>query len=153
MLAGSIGLISNAAMRLIIGPLADRFGFKTCYFVVMTIQIIISVMIVPTRSNGFLYSLFVVLSFMCEGANLSMFPAVTGKIFGAKMGGQLFPFMFLGIILTSESLVFVKTYLITGNSGTIFYVGGVLSGINIVLLCFFKEPENKSETTEIVPKE
>lgn len=113
--AGSIGLMLNAASRLLIGPLADRFGFKACYFVVMALQIIISVIIVPTRHNGSLYTFFVVLSFMCEGANLSMFPAVIGKIFGAKMGGQLFPFMFLGIIMTSEALVFVKTHILTGS--------------------------------------
>ena len=33
--AGSVGLVLNAAMRLLIGPLTDRFGFKNCYFVVM----------------------------------------------------------------------------------------------------------------------
>lgn len=79
---------------------------------------------------------------MCEGFNLSMFPAVTGKIFGPYMGGKLFPFMFFGIIVASESLVFIKTYIITGNTGTIFYLGGILSLINVGLLFIFKDPSS-----------
>jgi len=83
------------------------------------------------------------MSFACEGCNLSMFPALIGRMFGPLLGGKLFPVMFLGIIICSETLVFVKTYIVKGNGGTIFYIGGICSLINVGLLCAFKEPTNQ----------
>ena len=122
-------------MRLLIGILTDHFGFKRCYICVMSTQILVAILIVPTRKNAVLYPLLVIISFTCEGANLSMFPAATGKTFGTQLGGQLFPLMFFGVIVASQLMVIIKTDLgtaIHAEAGTLFYIGGVSSLLNLV---------------------
>ena len=62
--------------------LQDKFGFRPVYFVLLSIQLVVSLTIWEVKSNGTLYILWVSLAFLCEGGHFSMFPTATVKVFG-----------------------------------------------------------------------
>lgn len=86
-MAGSVGAISNSGARIFWAALYDKYGFKIVYATILVIQFANSFTIFGFRKNESVYPWCVALSFFCEGAHFSIFPAMTVNIFGLKYGG------------------------------------------------------------------
>lgn len=90
--------------------LQDKFGFKSVYFVLMSIQLCVSCSIYYVRKDPVLYVIWVALAFLCEGGHFSMYPTACVKLFGIQEGGQIFTVMFLITPLSSLlGLLIVET--------------------------------------------
>ena len=139
-LAGAIGSVCNGSSRPVWAALQDHYGFRKVYLVVMCIQMVVSASIYYVKTDSVLYTLWVAVSFLCEGAHFSQFPAITSKIFGQQNGGEIFTIIFL-VIPASSALsylmnVFGKESI---HPATIFWISSIFSLANIVLLYFLDE--------------
>jgi len=101
-IAGAIGSLCNGGSRIFWATIQDGYGFKKVYYVLLTIQLFVSLTMYHWRGNVIFYILCVALSFFCEGGNFSMFPTVAVNIFGVTNGGQIFTIMFFAVPLSSN---------------------------------------------------
>lgn len=109
------------------------------------IQLVSSLFIYSARTNTLMYSIFVCLTFLCEGGHFSTFPASAVKIYGIKEAGKIFTISFFAVPLSSLlgfALAQYKEY--TGEQ-SIFLVGSFLTFMNMILLFFFDDGEMKVE--------
>ena len=68
-----------------------------------------------------------------------MFPTVAVNIFGVENGGQIFTYMFFCVPLSAISSGVVVNFQDSIGTDTIFYLSGLLTMINIILLQNLKE--------------
>ena len=139
-LAGAIGSICNGCSRYFWASLQDVYGFRRVYFVVMVIQLVVSATIWNVRGNAYLYPVWVALSFLCEGAHFSQFPAVSSKVFGVQYAGEIFTIIFM-VIPASSALSYLLLQF--GKHSipprTIFWIAAAFSFANIILTFFLDE--------------
>ena len=139
-IAGAIGSICNGGSRMFWASLQDKYNFKRVYFVLLVIQLVVSIIIYPIRAHAGAYVFCVALSFLCEGGQFSMFPTVAVKIFGVHNGGQIFTIMFFCVSLSSNFGLLMDTY-VKPHVGVqnIFWLGSLLTLTNIILLFWLNE--------------
>ena len=96
--------------------------------------------------NKALYLIWVCLTFFTEGGLLSTFPAVTAKIFGAKVGPIIYGFIFFGFAVANIlAFIVAKFGLKYLTYPGIFWIGFGLTLIAGILNIFLKENLNWSE--------
>lgn len=148
-LAGALGSVCNGSSRIIWAALQDRFGFRPVYFVLLCLQLFVSCTIYYVRTNGTLYIIWVSIAFLCEGGHFSMFPTAAVKLFGIQNGGYIFTIMFFFIPASSIAgflvIQFGKNHI---SFETVYWIAGVLTAINIVLLYLFDDSEMISRATQ-----
>jgi MFS family permease len=84
---GSMGSIANGLSRIFWGPLQDLIGFKRIYAIVLSSELIVCVTITgAVQTSATLYSMIVILGFLCLGAHFVMFPGVVLKVYGLRAG-------------------------------------------------------------------
>ncbi len=59
------------------GYLIDRFGFRNMYFLLLSVQLLVSSTMSLVVDSKFLYCLWVTLSLTCEGGHFILFPSKT----------------------------------------------------------------------------
>lgn len=139
-LAGAIGSICNGCSRYLWASLQDHYGFRRVYFVVMVIQLAISATIWNVRTNPHLYPVWVALSFLCEGAHFSQYPALSSKVFGVQYAGEIFTIIFMVIPASSAlSFLLVQFGKDSVSPQSIFWIAAAFSAANIVLTYFLDE--------------
>lgn len=109
-LCGSIGSLANGSSRAIWAAFYDRFGFKRVYFVLLTLQALLCATLNSVSEVKALYLVFYCLIMSCEGGQISMYPAVTAKVFGSKVGSLIYGFMFAGYTITNISSYLISTF-------------------------------------------
>lgn len=133
-LAGAIGAIGNAISRIVCSTLQDKYGFKSIYRYILIIQLGTCLLMYYFRANYILYSIFVFLAFFSEGAHFAMFPTAAVNIFGVQNGGQIFTYMFFCVPLSAIASSCVVNYDEIIGTENIFYLSGLLTLINLILL-------------------
>ena len=105
--AGAIGSVCNGSSRIAWAALQDAIGFRRVYFLLLSLQLVVSATIYHVKDNEYLYIIWVACSFLCEGGHFSCFPAACVKIFGIQHGGQIFTIMFFAIPISSLASFFI----------------------------------------------
>lgn len=148
-LAGALGSVCNGCSRIFWASLQDKFGFKRVYFCLLLIQLGVSFTIFLVRKNVVLYTIWVCLSYLCEGGHFSMFPTAAVNIFGIENGGQIFSIMFQANSCSAiASFVVVQLTKENKNNHAVFNIAGILTAINFVLLYFFDDQPMKKPQKE-----
>lgn len=154
-LAGSIGSVCNGSSRIIWAAFQDRYGFKKVYYILLLLQLAVSASIYSVRQDAVLYTIWVALSFLCEGGHFSMFPAAAAKIFGLTNGGQIYSIMFfansLSSITSSLFVILGKDHI---DPQVLFLTGSAFTAINLFLMTKFSEEKlepKKKDEDEITP--
>ena len=119
----------------------DKFGFKAVYMCLLIVQLITALSIYHFKDDHILYTICVALAFTCEGGHFSTFPAAAVKIFGMEKGGQIFTLMFFSVPLSSLSGFALVQMGDSVSPKTIFFVGALMTLLNIVLLMIFDDQE------------
>lgn len=57
-------------------------GFKRVYAIILSIQVVICFTIYFAAQNPTLYTIWICLSWSCEGGHFSIFPPLSGKLYG-----------------------------------------------------------------------
>lgn len=82
--AGAIGGILNGCCRILWSVLVDVTNFRSLFYIILFSQLILSSTIYLFTVNKWIYMIYIVLSFICEGTYFAMYPLVCCKIFGEK---------------------------------------------------------------------
>lgn len=81
-LAGAVGSVCNGGSTLFWALFVEKFGFKKVYFMIMGLELAVSLTIYHARESASLYLACVALSFFCQGGHFTLFPTVSLRIFG-----------------------------------------------------------------------
>jgi MFS family permease len=93
----AVGNFLCGISRVLWGWLADKYGFRSCYTVIVSITImliILSLLIHNDHKIHKIYSVFVVCAYILIGGHFAIFPAVFSKIYGNKLGSLLYSISF-----------------------------------------------------------
>ncbi len=120
----------------------DYFGFKRIYGALLLLQVCLSASIYFTSSDNLkiMYLFWVGLSLSCEGGHFSIFPTVSGQVFGLKVGPKAYAILFVSIGLSSLTTAFLNQYLRKEIGYFAFFmIGCGLTVVSLILLLFFNE--------------
>ena len=125
-LIGSFGAIACSLSRILWGSILDKQTFKAIYYCLSILNAVLAFSVSYISSIKEIYSLYVVLSYICYGGHLGIFPAVTSQIFGVRYGPQIFGILFYAFPLSHFIQFLIVNYIDRGYE-VIFQVSGVMS--------------------------
>ena len=85
----------------------DKFGFRKVYWILLTCQFSLICSLYAISSYKAAYFLWICLMLACEGGHFSLFPAITLKQFGIKMGGLIYPYVFFAFVISNFIQFFI----------------------------------------------
>lgn len=138
--------IVNAVTRFIWGWLLDNFKFKILYFLVIFMELFISLTVYYSASYPILYIIENLLCSFCISGTFTMIIPMFNKIFGFKNGAKLFGLTGLNIGFASFLGPLLTNLMITDNSSITIYnkiylVGAGFVLISLITLIFFEDKE------------
>lgn len=80
-----------------------------------------------------MYFIYVVLSYICYGGHLGIFPAVTSQIFGIRYGPQIYGILFYAFPVSNFIQFFLVNYVEQGYE-VIFQISGAMSIFALLLV-------------------
>ena len=109
----SIGAVASfcSALRFVFGFMIEKLSFKTCYTILIVLEIIVTATIYWAVRVHWLYMIWVALSIFLEGGHFTLMPAVCGKVFG-NQASQVFSIAFISFGIASLTGVFVVKVLL-----------------------------------------
>ena len=145
----SMGGFSNSFARLLAGALLMRVSFRRIYLVLATIVIFLCLTInffVRSYAVGAFYLLLV---FGGIGTQVTIFPTVTTKAFGATTGPKIYPFVYLIFSLANIFQYVVLKFF--NNWSLMFYFFGVFAVAGLVVgISFNENPDWRNSNPEVV---
>ena len=79
-----IGFLTAAISRFGWALLQEMIGFKTVYMILLVLQIGLALSMTTVSSNPVLYTIWVCLTWSCEGGQQSIFPPLAGQVYGTE---------------------------------------------------------------------
>jgi MFS family permease len=139
-LIGSIGFIFNAGFRIIWGYLMDKFGFRKVYWLLLSCQLGLICSLNAICEYKAVYFVWICLILACEGGHFSLFPTVTLKQFGIKLGGFVYPYVYFAFVISN----FIQFFIVLGlldviEYKNVFWIYAGLTFLAGILNFFFKE--------------
>lgn len=138
--------ITNAAVRVMIGPLADKLGgTKKIFIVLFVLQVAAMVALFPVGSNTVLLAAVAAVIGWNYGAMFTLFPATTLSYYGASSQGSNYGLLFTawGIAGAFGPTAGGKLQEMTGSFQAPFIASAVVLAIAVVILVTLKAPEKK----------
>lgn len=139
--------IGNAAVRVLIGPLADKLGgTKKIFVTLFALQTVAFVLLYQVGAIPFaLWCLAGIIGWNF-GAMFVLFPATTLQYYGATAQGSNYGLLFtawgvggfIGVILAGKILVWTGSYLYP------FLLGAAVLAVAVLILASLKAPEKKA---------
>ena len=90
----SIGALSNSLFRLGIGLLLVKLSFKTLYLANVAIAAVSAFSVCRVATGYDLGAVYLALAFGGLGAQVTLFPTICVKVFGATVGPRIYPCVF-----------------------------------------------------------
>ena len=137
--------IFNAAVRVMIGPLADKIGSKKIFVVLFILQCIAMLMLFPAGKSYVLLAACAGLIGWNYGAMFTLFPATLLYYYGPTHQGSNYGVLFTawGVAGFFGPYLGGKLQVATGSFFVPFVVAAVIVGIAAVILMTLKAPEKK----------
>ena len=82
-IVGAIAFFFSAVAKFGWGTIQDYLGFTKVYAVVLGMQVVVCLSIELVADNKWLYLIWIILTFLCEGAHFVIFPALASDIYGS----------------------------------------------------------------------
>lgn len=92
--AGSFGALFNAFGRIVWAPLFDILGFKIMYFALLMLEMGIAYSFWAVHFTPELYLVWVCACFFILGCHKPLFMTIPAKLYGPRVGGQIYSFLF-----------------------------------------------------------
>ena len=86
----SIGSFTNASGRLIGGYFFDSIGYKKSVSFIVGLEVIL-ISTLSLVEDIYIFGVWVIIIYYCQGALFMTMPAICTKIFGCKKGAEAFP--------------------------------------------------------------
>jgi OFA family oxalate/formate antiporter-like MFS transporter len=133
-LIGAVGSMGNGLSRFFWAAMLDRFDFKYLYSSLLIINGILALTVSYAVKVPQIYLLYVLLTYVCYGGHLGMFPAISSQVFGVRNGTQIYGLLFQGFA-TSNLIQFLllRTIQVSYGFQPIFWLEVVFSGLAMFL--------------------
>ncbi|MFV0600533.1 MAG: OFA family MFS transporter [Brachymonas sp.] len=137
--------IFNAAVRVAIGPLADRIGSKKIFIVLFVLQCIAMLLLFPAGKNYVMLAACAGLIGWNYGAMFTLFPSTLLYYYGPTHQGSNYGVLFTawGVAGFFGPFIGGKLQVMTGSFFVPFVVAATIVGIAAVILITLKAPEKK----------
>ena len=137
--------IFNAAVRVMIGPLADKIGSKKIFVVLFVLQCVAMLLLFPAGKNHVLLAACAALIGWNYGAMFTLFPSTLLYYYGPTHQGSNYGVLFSawGIAGFFGPYLGGKLQVLTGSFFVPFVVASIIVGIASVILMVLKAPEKK----------
>ena len=83
-LVGIIAFISSSAAKFGWGAVQDYLGFIKVYMITLVLQGVLCFTLDSVTNTKIMFTIYMILVFVCEGAHFVIFPAVSSAIYGSK---------------------------------------------------------------------
>ena len=83
-MVGILGFISSSLSKFAWGTVQDYLGFVKVYMITLILQASISFSMEYVTDSEAMYSTWIFLVFVCEGAHFVIFPAVASAFYGSR---------------------------------------------------------------------
>lgn len=137
--------IFNAAVRVAIGPLADRIGSKKIFIVLFVLQCIAMLLLFPSGKSYMMLAACAGLIGWNYGAMFTLFPSTLLYYYGPTHQGSNYGVLFTawGVAGFFGPFIGGKLQVLTGSFFVPFVVAATIVGIAAVILITLKAPEKK----------
>jgi len=137
--------IFNAAVRIMIGPLADRIGTKKIFVTLFSLQVFAMLALFPAGKSVVPLAVCAALIGWNYGAIFTLFPATLLQYYGPTNQGSNYGLLFTawGIAGFCGPYLGGKLQAVTGSFMVPFSVSAVVLGIAAIILLLLKAPGKK----------
>ena len=138
--AASVGSIFNGISRVGFGYLADKYSFRPLMAILMTVNLVNSMVCFWAANIPALYFICVIVNYAVQGGIYTFFPVSVTKVFGMEQGPTVYVgVLFGGIISAVINLVNSKYLLPVTSFECLFFVGTGTQVATLILIWWFKE--------------
>lgn len=143
--APSMLAIFNAAVRIMVGPLADKIGTKQIFVVLFILQAIAMVLIFPAGKSAAMLAACAGLIGWNYGSMFTLFPATLLQYYGPTAQGSNYGLLFTawGVAGFCGPYLGGKLQATTGSFFVPFIVSAVVLAVAVLILLTLKAPEKK----------
>jgi len=143
--APSMLAIFNAAVRILIGPLADKIGTKKIFITLFILQACAMLMLFPAGNTAALLAACAGLIGWNYGSMFTLFPATLLSYYGPTAQGSNYGLLFTawGVAGFCGPYLGGKLQAMTGSFFVPFVVSAVVLAIAVVILFTLKAPEKQ----------
>jgi OFA family oxalate/formate antiporter-like MFS transporter len=137
--------IANAAVRVMIGPIADKYGTKTIFVVLFALQAVAFLALYPMGGSAAMLALIAAIVGWNYGAMFTLFPAALLSYFGPSAQGSNYGLLFTawGVAGFCGPFLGGKLQAMSGSFLVPFVVSSVVLAVAVVILITLKAPEKK----------
>ena len=137
--------ITNAAVRILIGPLADKIGTKKIFITLFVLQAVAFLALFPAGSTATMLALCAAVIGWNYGAMFTLFPATLLQYYGPTAQGSNYGLLFTawGVAGFCGPYLGGKIQAITGSYLVPFAVAAGVLAVSVVILMTLKAPEKK----------
>ena len=137
--------ITNAAVRILIGPLADKIGTKKIFITLFILQAVAFLALFPAGSTATMLALCAAVIGWNYGAMFTLFPATLLQYYGPTAQGSNYGLLFTawGVAGFAGPYLGGKIQAATGSFFVPFVVAAAVLGVAILILISLKAPEKK----------
>ncbi|EAS03513.1 MFS transporter (macronuclear) [Tetrahymena thermophila SB210] len=104
---GTVGSVFNGLGRFFWGSLMEKLTIRQIIIINLIFQIIVSFTFSWAAQNAALYLIYVVLAYFLYGGWFSIFPTLVARVYGKKIGTQIYGITFFGYTIASFLQYFV----------------------------------------------
>jgi MFS family permease len=135
----TINTVSNGVARFVCGAIADKVSNKGIFVVCLAAEFLIYLSSQFLFKKEFTFSILCAMLFFLFGMNMSIIPAISGKVFGVSVGSVIYTYIMPFSALANFTQY--KIYNIFKDDPTkMFYIFAVCSVVAFTLmLLFFRE--------------
>jgi OFA family oxalate/formate antiporter-like MFS transporter len=133
-LIGAVGSMGNGLSRFFWAAMLDRFDFKCLYSALLIINGFLALTVSYAVMVPQVYLVYILLTYVCYGGHLGMFPAIASQVFGIRNGTQIYGLLFQGFA-TSNLIQFflIRTVQVSYGYQPIFWLEVVFCGLAMFL--------------------
>ena len=151
----STSAICSGSLMLFWAFVVGKFGFKHIYRFLLVIQIVVFCSFYFVDGEKDLFKIWAIFMVICAIAQLAVFPALHGTIYGRELGGLLYCVLFLTYAVSVLSGFFIQLYIVkaVGYLATYLLLGGMTISSLVVTFMFDADAPLKEETKEFLIKD
>ncbi len=146
----TVAFISSTIAKFIWGTAQDYFGFVKMYGVLIVIQLFVTFSINFLANTEATFCIYIILSFLCEGAHFVVFPSVASALYGPKQGSKVYSLLYISMAIAANIGIIASSFIMPslGWSATFIFFG-ILTVFSALLLIMFNEKPLPTEKGEI----
>ena len=134
-ITGSLGSVFNGGFRYIWAHIMEIYNFKKVYLILCALQTVLVATLYYVAEIEALFLIWICLINCTEGGNFSLFPSVLAKLYGKKMGAELYGVLFLSLAFSSVTGFVLQLYLLKFvGYQAMFWALAVITAVSFVLI-------------------